>query len=87
MKTLIATAAGSILLLIAVLVFAIWATMTDARQWAAFSTARQCKVTAHVRGDVFNTITPGPNGQVTIGVAVTPDKTGYTCDDGVTYFR
>lgn len=56
-------------------------------EWEAFKTIHKCKEVVHISGDVFNTIGVGSNGQVSIGVGATPDKTGWACNDGKTYFR
>ncbi len=59
----------------------------DSRQWEAFKTAHNCKVVARIKGDIFNTFSTGSNGQMQVGVGSTPDKTGWLCDDGITYYR
>lgn len=38
-------------------------------------------------GSTFNTVGVGSNGGVSVGIGSTPDKTGYQCNDGVTYWR
>lgn len=73
----------AIVLLIAVMVWAIYA---DSVQWEQFKTDHRCKVVSQVSGTTFNTITYTNNGPV-VGVASTPSKTGWQCDDGVTYYR
>lgn len=55
--------------------------------WEKFSTAHHCKKVAEVKGDFVTVTTVGSNGSVGIGTAYTGDKTGYFCDDGVTYYR
>lgn len=76
-----------------VLVFGlmIWAMVTEAQEWQAFAASHNCHVTGRVRGDVFTTVAPviSSNGSagVAVGIGSTPDKTGYLCDDGVTYWR
>lgn len=65
----------------------IFAVMRDARQWEEFRAAHACKVVAHINGDVFNTVGVSGNGQVSVGIGSTPNKTGWLCDDGITYFR
>lgn len=56
-------------------------------EWKAFSAEHNCKVVAKISGSVFNTYTVGQNGQMQMGVGSTPDRTGWLCDDGVTYYR
>jgi hypothetical protein len=59
----------------------------DGKQWDKFSVEHHCAVVAHITGDVFNTFGFGGNGQMVVGIGGTPDKTGWRCDDGVTYYR
>ena len=56
-------------------------------EWERFSAAHECKVVGKMSGDVFNTVSVGGNGQVSVGVGSTSSKTGYACNDGVTYWR
>jgi len=74
-------------LIFAVIGIATWSVISESADWEEFKTAHACKVTAKVSGDTFNTYGVGANGQMTIGVGSTPSKTGWTCDDGITYFR
>lgn len=61
----------------------IWALIVEAREWGAFKREHHCKVVAKISGSTFTTI--GSDGK--IGVGSTPGKTGWACDDGVTYYR
>lgn len=65
--------------------------VAENREWEAFKVAHQCKVTQKVRGDVNVGVgtTVGANGQVSVTpiTTVSPDKTGWLCDDGITYWR
>lgn len=70
--------------LIAAVVFAVY---HSEQKWQDFKVAHDCKPVAYIKGDVVNTVGVGSNGQITNGVATTPDKTGWLCNDGVTYFR
>ncbi|AGU48479.1 hypothetical protein VAPA_1c13640 [Variovorax paradoxus B4] len=57
-------------------------------QWRAFKTAHNCQKVEHVSGDVLPIFGVNPsNGQPSFGVAIEPDKVGWRCDDGVTYWR
>lgn len=69
--------------IIAGLALLLWASVLDARQWAAYKVAHKCHVTAKVSSSTFNTFDAKGN----IGVGTVPAKTGWTCDDGITYFR
>lgn len=71
------------------LVLMVVAIIADANQWDEFKTKHNCKIVGKMRGDVTTTVAPiiGGNGGVAIGTSVTADKTGWLCDDGVTYWR
>lgn len=60
-------------------------------KWQSYKEAHHCKKVGHMRGDVHTGVatTVGANGQVSVSpvVTTTPDKTGWLCDDGVTYWR
>lgn len=81
------TAGISILLLIGI----IYILALENKTWKQFAREHQCKLVGKSSGDTAPTIgsAVGPNGQVSIvvGVTTTPGKTGYLCDDGVTYWR
>lgn len=65
----------------------VMALANEGRKWEQFKTEHNCKVVAKISGDVFTTTSVGANGQVQFGLGSTPDKTGWLCDDGVTYYR
>lgn len=73
----------------ALFVLMVFLIVVDANQWEEFRTKHNCKKVGHMRGDVFTTVGPSIGGQggVAIGVGSTPDKTGWLCDDGMTYWR
>jgi hypothetical protein len=56
-------------------------------EWEVFKASHACAKTAVIQAEVFNTLAVGPNGQVQVGVGTTPMKTGWTCNDGITYYR
>jgi hypothetical protein len=59
------------------------------KKWADFKVVNNCKIVGHITGNVATTIAPviGGNGQIAIGTTISPDKTGWKCDDGITYWR
>lgn len=75
---------GATALAFAVLIVAM---VADARQWDRFSAAHNCKAVAHMSGEIFNTVGFSANGQMSVGIGSTSSKTGWLCDDGVTYYR
>ena len=59
-----------------------YADILELNKWNEFKTEHSCKISAHIKGEAFNTF-DGRN----VGVGFTSDKTGWACDDGQTYFR
>lgn len=63
----------------------------EKREWKSFSATHACKVVGRMAGNVSvgNTFTPRGDGSTSVGIMVntTPDKTGWQCNDGVTYWR
>lgn len=67
------------------LVFVVRAQIREERAWDRFKVEQHCKVVGRQKGQtvpVFNA-----NGKGGVGWAVESDKTGWLCDDGVTYWR
>jgi len=67
------------------------AAIRDERAWEAFAAAHHCKVVGHVTDSVGTAYGPVVSSSGKIGYAFgttyVPGKTGYACDDGVTYWR
>ena len=61
--------------------------MEDEKQWQKFKAEHKCVVVGRMRGDVVTGTTVTTGGKVGVVTAVTPDKMGYKCDDGITYWR
>lgn len=59
----------------------------DARHWRDFSAEHNCKQVTKIEGTVSNSYGFDSNGNMTVGIVSTPPKTGWLCDDGVTYYR
>jgi hypothetical protein len=76
-------------------VIVITSLLTDAddnEKWETFKRTHSCKVIVRISGDTQLGIGYGiaVNGQQMVIVLTpntTPDKTGWICDDGVTYWR
>lgn len=77
-------AIGAFLVLIPIMAY--WA-FEEQKQWEAFLVEHNCKVVAKVDGDIFNTIAFDTKGNPVIGIGSTPGKTGWLCDDGITYYK
>ena len=80
-----------ILVLLALVLVGIYAAHKEAEQWAEFAKAHDCKVVGRMSGSTSTGMGVGvmPNGQVgtVMTTSTTPAKTGYACNDGVTYWR
>jgi hypothetical protein len=77
------------LALVALCVVAVAATIQEQRDWETFSVLHACKVIGKMSGSSATTVAPviGGRGGVSVGSTWIPGKTGYQCDDGVTYWR
>lgn len=86
-----AIAVGFALLSTVVLGPLIYLLVQEQAEWNAFAAEHECKVVGRASGDVATStgLVINQSGQVstvtTVGVAA--DKTGYLCNDGVTYWR
>lgn len=78
---------GIVVALLVVIALAIVAYVNEGREWDAFKAAHACRVVAHVKGS--SQLAPGfsGSGNMTMTVITESDKTGWLCDDGVTYYR
>lgn len=71
----------------AFLILALVAAIKEEQHWNAFKAAHKCKVVAQISGSVGTTVGSDMNGSVVVGTTSIPGKTGWLCDDGVTYYR
>lgn len=80
-----------IAVLLLMIPLAIYGTIQEEKKWQAFKVANNCKIVGHEKGHTSTGIGFGmmPNGQMgtVMTTSSTPDKTGWACDDGVTYWR
>lgn len=78
-----------IVLLVVACVFGIREEMREQRAWLIWASEHACKVIGHMEGSTDTGIGPstGGNGGVAVVTVTTPSKTGYQCDDGMTYWR
>lgn len=65
----------------------LYAAMRDYEEWEAFRTTHSCKVVTRVNGSVMPSVGVSTSGKMVVGTTITPDRTGWLCDDGVTYYR
>lgn len=71
--------------IVALVCLMVHAAHVEQRQWNAFAAEHACKVVGRVTGDVLVSPVISQNGG--IAVTTTPDKVGFLCNDGVTYWR
>ena len=64
-----------------------WLGVEQSQEWERFKADHHCRAVAHISGDVFNTFGMDAKGRPVVGIGTTPSKTGWQCDDGVTYYR
>ena len=80
-----------IVLAVLLIPMTIYAVMEEEREWQVFSSAHNCKVITKERGHISTGVGYGMTVNGQFGTVVTtssiPDKTAYSCDDGVTYWR
>lgn len=72
------------------IVVAILAAICEQGQWERFAEEHHCKVVGRTSSSTGVGVGPISTGNgIGVGVitTVTPGKTGYLCDDGVTYWR
>ena len=78
-------------LLLALIPLSIWAALEEQKEWEAFSSEHYCKVVGRMTGGSQTGVGYGVTNNGKFGTIVTttttPGKTGYLCDDGVTYWR
>lgn len=79
------------MLVAAMIPLAIYGSILEAREWEQFKVDHNCKVVAREKGHSSTGVGYGVTSSGHTGMMVTtnstPDKTGWLCDDGVTYWR
>jgi hypothetical protein len=65
----------------------IYASVLEERNWQAFKISHSCKVVGQATGDWITGFGIGAKGETIVTTSRTPDKTGWLCNDGVTYWR
>jgi hypothetical protein len=76
-----------VVLVIAAVAGLIYLFVLDGREWESFKEAHHCHIVGKVSGSVVTTPIFGGDNGVSIGVSTIPSKTGWQCDDGITYWR
>jgi hypothetical protein len=77
-----------ITLLFAALFCVVWrAAAAEEQTWQTFKVEHNCKITTVKESQAFTAVGVGTNGSVAIVTGLTPSQNGWTCDNGITYFR
>ena len=79
--------AGLIAIIVGLCTIVVVVAHNQSQQWDAFKVEHKCVAVAHIDGTVFNTVGVDAKGGMVVGIGSTPSKTGWACDDGVTYYR
>lgn len=66
--------------------FACVASIEEQLEWDAFAKTH-CKVVGRMASSTGSGIGITGGGNAALVVTTTPEKTGYLCDDGITYWR
>lgn len=80
-----------IILLVLSIPTVIYLTFLESQNWEIFAEEHECQVIGQITGSIntgtgIGVTTTGDIGTV-ITTSYTPAKTGYLCNDGVTYWR
>jgi len=80
---------GFFALCLVALLICFWALYKEGQKWEMFKAEHNCRVVAKVSGEMFTGVAPVVGGEGGVGIIIssTPSKTGWLCDDGVTYYR
>jgi hypothetical protein len=79
------------LVAIATMAFAVAGALEGGKQWQQFAADHDCVKVEQIKGNVLTGVGYGMTINGTMGTVVTttvePDKIGWRCNDGVTYWR
>lgn len=80
-----------VLLMVLLMVAVIYESVKEQERWEEFSAAHACKKVGEMSGSTQTGVGFGMTANGQMGTLVTttstPSKTGWLCDDGVTYWR
>lgn len=79
------------LVFIIVIIGLVYLGIQSNKDWEIFKKEHSCKIVAQIRGTTVTGVGIGvsPNGGAVVVPVIgrEPNKTGWLCDDGVTYYR
>lgn len=73
--------------LVGLLGLTVYATVQDAKQFAAYREANHCKEAGYISGHTSTGYGMGANGQMAVVTTTTPRKTRWLCDNNVEIIR
>jgi hypothetical protein len=68
-------------------VILVFLSVENDNKWIAFRNSHECHPVAHIDGSTFNTFGTDSKGNMTVGIGSTSAKTGWLCNDGMTYYK
>lgn len=76
-----------IVAMLILIVLSIKMAVDDERQWVAFRDSHQCRVVGEMAGSLTTGTGISSKGEISMVTTVEPDKIGWLCSDGKTYWR
>lgn len=70
-----------------VIIASVFLAMEEQKQWSSFYASHECKKVGEIAPSTSWGYRMGYNGKYEYGSIHNPGKTGYACNDGVTYWR
>lgn len=65
----------------------LYVSIEEANEWKRFKEEHHCKIVAYISPDTSVGVGPSSSGGVAVVVVPQYGKTGWLCDDGITYYR
>jgi ATP-dependent phosphoenolpyruvate carboxykinase len=59
----------------------------QSQEWKQFKQDHHCRIVGKMDGDVVVGFGTSSSGSMVTTVSTTDDKTGWLCDDGITYWK
>jgi len=63
------------------------AAASERREWMRFRDAHHCRLIGHMDGSCSTGVGVSSNGSAVMTTSCDPDKDGWLCDDGMTYWK
>lgn len=76
-----------VILLLLSIPLAIYGALEEEKKWEAFKLLHECKQVSFQASQVTTGSGISSNGKPSIVTVIIPSKTGWLCNDGITYYR